>query len=84
MVRLIRLSASAALLASIIWLNAKPGYAPAATVLGPLTTLGLTWLTEKYNGHRAQQRQSVSENSIGLQAGGDMKTGDIQRDKYVK
>jgi hypothetical protein len=74
---LVRLLSAAAVVASVAWLIVAPGFEPGLAALASLSTLVSTFLIEKRGVVR--QRQSVSQSSIGIQAGGDVKTGPIER-----
>jgi len=66
-----------AFIGSIAWGIADPGFEPALAVVGSISALISAFLVEKRNARRAQQHQSVSKSSIGVQAGGDVSIGNI-------
>jgi len=66
-----------ALIGSITWLIAEPGYEPGLAAIGSISALISAFLVEKRNARRAQQHQSVSKSSVGIQAGGDVSIGTI-------
>jgi hypothetical protein len=76
--------AAIALIGSIGWVIVDPGFEPALAVVGSISGLISAFLVEKRNARRAQQHQSVSKSSIGVQAGGDVNIGNIGRDKHAK
>lgn len=80
----IKLLTAIVLLGSIAWVIADPGFEPALAVVGSISALISAFLVEKRNARRAQQHQSVSKSSIGVQAGGDVRIGNIDRDKHGK
>lgn len=73
-----------ALIGSIAWIIADPGFEPALAVVGSISALVSAFVVEKRNARRAQQNQSISKSSIGVQAGGDVSIGNIGGDKHVK
>jgi hypothetical protein len=72
------------LIGSIAWLVSGPGFEPALAVVGSISALISAFVVEKRSTQRAQQHQSVSKTSIGVQAGGDVSIGNIGGDKHVK
>jgi hypothetical protein len=80
----VKFLAAIALIGSIAWVIADPGFEPALAVVGSISALVSAFLVEKRNARRAQQHQSVSKSSIGVQAGGDVSMGDIGGDKDAK
>ena len=73
-----------ALIISIAWLIAEPGYKSGMAAIGSISALITAFLVEKRNARRPQQHQSVSKSSVGIQAGGDVSIGTIEGDKYAK
>ena len=80
----VKFLAAIALIGSITWVIADPGFEPALAVVGSISALVSAFLVEKRNARRAQQHQSVSKSSVGVQAGGDVSIGDIGGDKHAK
>lgn len=76
--------AAIALLGSIAWVIADPGFEPGLAVVGSLSALISAFLMEKRNAQCAQQHQSVSQSSIGVQAGGDVNIGNIRASKHAE
>jgi hypothetical protein len=72
------------LIGSIAWVIADPGFEPALAFVGSISALVSAFLVEKRNARRARQHQSVSEASIGVQAGGDVSIRNIGTDNHVK
>lgn len=70
-----------ALIGSIAWVIADPGFEPALAVLGSISALVSVFLVQKRTTRRLQQHQSVSKSSIGVQAGGDVSIENIGGDK---
>jgi allophanate hydrolase subunit 1 len=68
----IKVLAVVSFLGSIAWLIAAPGYEPGLAVVGTLSVLISLFLVEKRKARRAQQHQSVSDSSVGIQAGGSI------------
>jgi hypothetical protein len=75
--------AAIALIGSIAWMIANPGFEPALAVVGSILTLVALFVRDKRNAQRTQQ-QSVSKSSVGVQAGGNVSMGDVGGDKHVK
>jgi hypothetical protein len=80
----VKVLAVIALLGSIGWVIVDPGFEPGLAVVGSISALVSAFLVEKRNASRRDQRQSVSNSSIGVQAGGDVNIGNIGRDKDAK
>lgn len=80
----VKFLAAIALIGSIAWVIADPGFEPALAVVGSISALVSAFLVQKRTARRAQQHQSVSKSSIGVQAGGDVSIGDIGDDKHAK
>lgn len=80
----VKLLAAIALIGSIAWVIADPGFEPGLAVVGSLSALVSVFLVAKRNARRAQQHQSVSKSSIGVQAGGNVNIGTIGGDKHVE
>lgn len=80
----VRVLAVVALLGSIGWVVADPGFESVLAVVGATSALASVFLIERRNARRAQQHQSVSEFSIGVQAGGDISIGSAHQDKDAK
>jgi membrane associated rhomboid family serine protease len=73
-----------ALLGSIMWFIFSPGFEPGLSVLGSLSAVITAYIIHKQKSKRAEQKQSVSKSSIGVQAGGDVNIGDIEGNKHAK
>lgn len=85
MVQIIKFLAVVALIGSIAWLVSAPGFEPALALVGSMSALVSAFVVEKRSKRLArQQHQSVSKSSMGIQAGGDVSIGDINRDKHAK
>jgi len=80
----VKLLAGIALIGSIVWVIAKPGFESALAVVGSLSALVSAFIVQKRTARRAQQHQSVSKSSIGVQAGGDVSIGNIRGDQHAK
>jgi O-antigen ligase len=73
-----------AFIGSLAWFIAKPGYEPGLAVIGSIAALLSAFIVERRNARSFQQDQSVSESSVGIQAGGDISIGTMGRDKHAK
>ena len=80
----VKFLAAIALIGSIAWVIADPGFEPVLAVVGSISALISAFVVEKRNARRAQQHQSISNSSIGVQAGGDVSIGNIGGDKHVE
>lgn len=78
----IKILAAIAFLGSIGWVIADPSFESALAVVGSLSALSSAFLVAKRKARRAQQHQSVTNSSIGVQAGGDVNIGGIGQDKH--
>ncbi len=67
-----------ALLGSIAWMVAAPDYEPALAIVASLSTLIANLIIEKRKDATVNQRQKVTGNGVGIQAGGDVTVGDIR------
>ena len=73
-----------AFIGSIVWLYFAPGFEPGLAVIGSLSAAITAFLIQEHKSRKAQQRQSVSKSSIGVQAGGDVNIGEIRGNKHAK
>jgi len=73
-----------ALIGSVAWVIADPGFEPAIAIVGSISALVSAFLFEQRKARRAQQHQSVSKTSVGVQAGRDVNIGSISGDKHVE
>ncbi len=76
---LIKLLSGVAFVGSVAWFITIPGYEPAIAIATSLTALIAAWITDKKQKRQPNQSQIVAKNGIGIQAGGDVSTGDIRR-----
>ena len=74
---IIKLLSGASFLGSIAWFIAEPGYEPVIAVITLLTALITVFIVEKRSTSNLHQRQVISGNGMGLQAGGDISVGNI-------
>ena len=77
MLIIIKLLSAAAFIGSVLWMITVPDYEPALAMVTSLSTFISTALIEKRKGREAIQRQSVSGNSVSVQAGGDVSIGNL-------
>jgi len=83
-VRYVKLLLVVALVGSIGWVIAEPGFEPGLAVVASISALISESLIEKRNTRRAQQYQSVSKSSVGVQAGRDITIKHIGSNKHVE
>ena len=74
----IKLLSVAGLIGSIVWCFADPGYEPAIAIITSLSALAGSFCVERKRGQQESQNQVVSKNGFGIQAGGNVSTGDIK------
>jgi hypothetical protein len=84
MTQIIKFLAFIALIASIAWLVSSPGFEPALALVGSMSALVSAFVVEKRSKRLAKQHQSVSNSSMGIQAGGNVSIGDINNDNHAK
>jgi len=80
----VKVLAVIALIGSILWFIANPGFEPALAVIGSISALISAALVQKKNKLNAQQHQFVSKSSIGIQAVGDVHVGNNMHNKNAK
>ncbi|MEO0433589.1 MAG: hypothetical protein AAF151_18030 [Cyanobacteria bacterium J06656_5] len=81
--QIIKFLAIITLIGSIAWLISDPGFEPALVLIGSISALVSAFVVEKRK-RRSRQHQSISNSSMGIQAGGDVSIGDIKSDKHAK
>lgn len=74
---IIKLLSVVALLCSIAWMVAAPDYEPALAIVASLSTLIANFIIEKRKEATLNQRQEITGNGVGVQAGGDVTVGNI-------
>lgn len=77
----IKLLSGIAFIASIAWFIAVPDYEPAIAIVTSLSAFITVWFGEKIAKRKALQNQSIAENGIGIQAGGDVSVGSIHANR---
>lgn len=75
---IIRILSGLAFIGSVAWFIAQRDYEPAIAIVTSLSAFFAAWLGDKRIKRRANQNQTVAENGIGIQAGGDVNTGSIR------
>ncbi|BAS58839.1 hypothetical protein NIES2135_16450 [Leptolyngbya boryana NIES-2135] len=84
MTQIIKFLAIITLVGSIAWLVSDPGFEPALALVGSISTLVSAVVVEKRSKRLARQHQSVSNSSMGIQAGGDVSIGNSNSDEHAK
>jgi len=79
----VKLLAVIAVIASVAWYIAQPGFEPLLSGLASLSALATSFIVEKRNTRRVRQNQSTSQSSIGIQAGRDVSIKNVGGDKNV-
>lgn len=78
---IIKFLSGLAFLGSVAWFIVQPDYEPAIAILTSLSAFVVAWFGDEKMKQKASQSQTVAENGIGIQAGGDVRTGDIHAGK---
>lgn len=73
-----------AFIGSVLWTIADPGYEPALAMIASLTAFITNFICEKRKDTAYTQRQKVSGQGFGIQAGGDVNLGNTQPSKKRK
>ena len=81
---IIKILSIAAFIGSILWFLAIPGFEPAIVVIGSLSTLISVFIIQERKARSTKQKQSVSNSSVGIQAGGDINIGQQGENKNAK
>lgn len=76
---IIKLLSVVALCGSIAWMVAAPDYEPALAIIASISTLVANFLIEKRKDATLNQRQKVTGDGVGIQAGGDVNVGNIRK-----
>ena len=75
---IIKLLSGLAFIGSVTWFIVQPDYEPAIAIVTSLSAFVAAWLGEKKMKRHPSQNQNVAESGIGIQAGGDVSTGNIR------
>ena len=75
---IIKILSGLAFIVSVVWFIAQRDYEPAIAIVTSLSAFLAAWFRDKKLKQQASQSQSVSENAIGIQAGGDINMGNIR------
>lgn len=75
---IIKILSGLAFIGSVVWFTAQRDYEPAIAIVTSLSAFIAAWFSEKKMKRQASQNQTVAENGIGIQAGGDVSTGSIR------
>lgn len=67
-----------AFLGSIAWFISSPDFEPAITIVTSLSTFIGAWFVENKRKQQSAQNQTVGNNSVGIQSGGDVNIGNIR------
>lgn len=73
-----------ALLGAIAWMVAAPDYEPALAIVASLSTLIANFIIEKRKNATLNQRQKITGDGVGIQAGGDVSVGNIRNSSETK
>ena len=75
---IIKILSGLAFIGSVAWFIAERDYEPAIAIVIALSAFIVAWLGDKKMKRQANQNQTVGENGIGIQAGGDVNTGSLR------
>lgn len=78
---IIKLLSGLTFIGSVAWFIATPDYEPAIASVTSLSALIVILFGEKRAKQQANQSQSVAENAIGIQAGGNVEVGNIHANR---
>lgn len=81
---IIKFLSGLAFIGSIAWFIALPDYEPVIAIVTSLSAFIAAWIGERRSKQHATQKQSVAENGIGIQAGGDVSVGSIHANREVQ
>jgi integral membrane sensor domain MASE1 len=73
----IKILSGLAFIGSVAWFIAQCDYEPAIAMVTSLSTFIAAWLGDGKIKRQTNQKQTVGENGIGIQAGGDVSTGNL-------
>ena len=82
--KIIKFLSGLALVGSIFWFISAPDYEPGIAIITSLSAFVAAWLVDRRQMRQTNQHQTVAENSVGIQAGGDVNIGDIQVSRKAK
>ena len=75
---IIKILSGLAFIGSVAWFIAQRDYELAIAIITSLSAFIAAWFGDKKMKRQANQNQTVAENGIGIQAGGDVSTGSIR------
>lgn len=75
----VRILSVVVFLASIAWCIKSPDYEPAIAIVTSLIALVASWRSGEKKRRLADQQQVIGNKGFGIQAGGDVTTGDIKQ-----
>jgi len=75
--KIIKILALLSLIGSCVWCYAEPGFEPGLAIIAAMSTFLGAWAFEKRQA--ASQSLTVGAGGVGIQAGGNVKTGNIER-----
>ena len=75
---IIKILSGLAFIGSVAWFIAQRDYEPAIAIVTSLSAFIATWLGDRKMKQKANQNQTVAENGVGIQAGGDVSIDSIR------
>lgn len=73
----LKILAALSFVCAIAWMVKEPGFEPALAIGGAMATFISLVVLDKRKKPDAAQQQTVSERSVGIQAGGNVSIGNI-------
>ena len=73
-----------AFIGSLAWFISTPDFEPAITTITSLSAFIVAWFVENKRKQKSTQEQTVGNNSVGIQSGGDVNIGNIRLKKETK
>ena len=78
---IIKILSAVVFIGSVGWFISQPDWEPAIAILTSLIAFISCFIYEKKKKNNPSQNQKVEKNGIGIQAGGDVKVGNINNNR---
>ena len=75
---IIKFLSALAFIGSVAWFIALPDYEPAIAIVTSLSAFIAAWFGDKKMKRQANQNQTVEKDGVGIQAGGDVRMGNVR------
>lgn len=76
--KIIKVLSAIAFVCSVVWFFYSPDFEPAIAIFSSLSALIAAWLNEIRQRKQASQNQTIGNNGIGIQSGGDVIIGELK------